>query len=352
MNSIIKNGLLAFILLGAISCSQSASKTKPAEEAGQTATDMPVRTEPIRKESLTRTLEYTANLIPFKEVNYAPASPGRIDKINVEVGSRVRKGDILVEIDKTQLIQAKTQLAAATDGYNRIDTLYRLGSISEQQYEQAKTQYDLALQNVEFLGKNTTLTSPIDGIVTGKYFENGELYSGAPNTAVGKSAILSLMQINPLKAVVSISQTYYEAIKAGMTAKISTDIVQGKSFDGKVLKVYPTIDPMTRTFKTEILVENSAETLRPGMFTTIEIELGNDEALVAPAIAVLKQPGTNTRYLFVHENGTARRIEVLIGNRVNDKLEVISDELREGMELVVDGQSRLLQGTKIHVVTK
>jgi len=352
MNSIIKNGLLVFLLIGTLSCSQSGSKTDPAPATAQPTAVIPVRTEKITKQSLTRTLEYTANLIAFKEIHYAPASPGRIDKITVEVGSRVRRGDVLVEIDKTQLIQAKTQLASARDSYQRIDTLYRLGSISEQQYEQAKTQFDLARQNVEFLSKNTTLTSPIDGIVTGKYFENGELYSGAPNTAAGKSAILSLMQINPLKAVVSISQTFYEAVKNGMLAKVTTDIVQDKSFEGKVTKVYPTIDPVTRTFKTEILVENKGETLRPGMFTTIEIQVGEDEALVVPAISVLKQSGTNIRYLFVNENGTARRIDVTIGNRLDDKLEVLSDELKEGMDLIVEGQARLLQGSKINVVTK
>jgi membrane fusion protein (multidrug efflux system) len=349
MNSLIKSGLLASLMIGALSCSQPADKNTTA--ASQEVTDIPVRTEKIAKQTLTRTLEYTANLIPFQEVHYAPASPGRIDKITVDVGSRVRKGQILVEIDKTQLIQAETQLASATDSYRRIDTLYKLGSIAEQQYEQAKTQYDLAKQNVEYLAKNTTLKSPIDGIVTGKYFEAGELYSGAPNTSVGKSAILSLMQIDPLKAVVSISQAYYEMVKPGMLATITADILKDQSFEGRILKVYPTIDQATRTFKTEILVKNPGELLRPGMFTAIEIQLGEGEGLLVPAISVLKQSGTNIRYLFINDNGTARRIDVKIGDRVNDKLEVISDELKEGMDLVVDGQARLLQGSKIHVIS-
>ena len=262
----------------------------------------------------------------------------------------MKKGDILVEIDKTQLIQAKTQLASAQDNLQRIDTLYKLGSISEQQYEAAKTQYDLALSNVDYLTRNTTLKSPITGIVTGKYFENGELYSGAPNTAAGKAAILSLMQINPLKAIVSISQTYYESVKNGMKASISSDIIKDQNFEGRIINVYPTLDPVTRTFKTEILVDNPQETLRPGMFVTIRIELGEEETLVVPANAVLKQSGTNIRYLFINENNTARRIEVEIGTRLNNQIEVISSELKEGMELIVEGQARLLQGSTIHVI--
>ncbi|MFO7616724.1 MAG: efflux RND transporter periplasmic adaptor subunit, partial [Bacteroidales bacterium] len=246
--------------------------------------------------------------------------------------------------------QAKTQLASAQDNLQRIDTLYKLRSISEQQYQLAKTQYDLALSNVDFLTRNTTLKSPIDGIVTGKYFENGELYSGAPNTAAGKAAILSLMQINPLKAMVSISQTYYESVKMGMTAAITSDIIKNQVFEGKIINVYPTIDPVTRTFKIEILVTNPQEALRPGMFATIRIELGEEEALVVPANSVLKQSGTNTRYLFVNDNGTARRIDVEIGNRLNDQVEVLSTELQEGMDLIIEGQARLLQGSKIHVI--
>jgi RND family efflux transporter MFP subunit len=349
MKPLIKIGLLAFTLIGAISCSQ----TGPAKQAGETdgpAASIPVKTGKISSQSLTRTLEYTANLVAFKEVNYAPSSPGRIDLIKVEVGSRVRKGDILVEIDKTQLVQAKTQLASAQDNFQRIDTLYKLRSISEQQYQLAKTQYDLALSSVDFLTRNTTLKSPITGIVTGKYFENGELYSGAPNTQAGKSAILSLMQINPLKAIVSISQTYYESVKTGMKAAITSDIIKNQVFEGKIINVYPTIDPVTRTFKIEILVENPQEALRPGMFATIRIELGVERTLVVPANAVLKQSGTNIRYLFVNENGTARRIDVEMGDRLNDQVEVISPELQEGMELIVEGQARLLQGSKIHVI--
>lgn len=345
----IINGLLACALIGAASCSRTGSAVKTETTEGPAAS-IPVKTSLISSQSLTRTLEYTANLVAFKEVNYAPAAPGRIDQIRVEVGSRVRQGDILVEIDKTQLIQAKTQLASALDNFQRIDTLYKLRSISEQQYQLAKTQYDLAVSNVDFLTRNTTLKSPINGIVTGKYFENGELYSGAPNTQAGKAAILSLMQINPLKAMVSISQTYYEGVKTGMKAVITSDIVKNQVFEGRITNVYPTIDAATRTFKAEILVENPQETLRPGMFATIRIELGEESTLVVPANAVLKQSGTNIRYLFVNENGTARRIEVGVGDRLNDLVEVISPELQEGMELVTEGQARLLQGSKIHVL--
>ena len=328
-------------------CNQPAkteqTTTTNAEEA------VPVRVQLIEKQKVTRTLDYTANLIAFKEIYSAPASPGRISEINVEVGSRVSKGQVLVEMDKTQLLQARTQLANARYNYRSIDTLYQLGSISEQQYEQAKTQYEVAKSNVEFLEDNTTLESPINGIVTGKYYENGEMYSGAPNTPAGKAAVVSLMQINPLKAVVNVSQAYFPQIKEGMEAEITTDIYPDNIFDGNIYKVYPTIDKSTRTFQIEVLVKNNKELLRPGMFAKIEIELQEDEALLVPAISVLKQEGTNNRYIFLNKNGSAKKVAVQIGKRYDEKIEIIASGVQEGDQLVVEGQANLMDGTKMNV---
>lgn len=351
MKSIINIGMFLMALVFIVSCEQPNSAEAENENEGANRERIfPVKTAKIQKETITRTLNYTANIVAFKEIYYAPAAPGRINKIHVEIGSRVKKGDLLVEMDRTQLNQAKTQLENARFNFQRIDTLYQLGSISEQTYEQTKTQYELAKSNVNFLIENTTLSSPIDGVVTGKYFENGEMYSGAPNTPVGKAAVIALMQINPLKAIVSISQQYFSAVKEGMEADVQVDPLPGKTFKGKVYKVYPTIDPYTRTFQVEVTIDNDNKILRPGMFGDIEIVLKDEETLLVPAIAILKQEGTNNRYVFVHENGTARQIEVTIGERINDKVELKADEIKSGMELIVQGQANLLNGSKVKVV--
>ncbi len=253
-------------------------------------------------------------------------------------------------MDKTQLSQAKTQLENARFTFERIDTLYKLGSSSEQLFEQSKTQYEVAKSSVEFLKENTTLISPINGIVTGKYFEDGEFYSGAPNTPEGKAAVITLMQINPLKVIVNISQTYFPSIKEGMKAKITTDIYPEKVFSGTVYRIYPTIDPNTRTFQTEFIIPNPNEILRPGMYANIGLELHDAETLVIPAIGVLKQEGTNKRYVFINENGIARQISVTIDNRKDDKIEVSANGIKEGSELIIEGQANLMDGSKINVV--
>lgn len=347
MRSLARTSLVVAAMLLSFGCNRdnSTSQTQTEEE-----NIFPVKTEKIKKETITRTIETTANLAAFKEIHYPPASPGRIDKILVDVDDRVTKGQVLVEMDKTQLMQAKAQYENAKFNFQSIDTLYQLGSASKQQYEATKMQYEMAKSQYLFAQDNSILESPIDGIVTGKYFEDGEMYSGTPNTPAGKSAVLSLMQINPLKAIVSISQNYFPLIKKGMIAKVRTDIYPDQLFEGTINKVYPTIDAATRTFQIELLIKNNQEVLRPGMFATIEIELKDVEAVVMPAISVLKLEGTNERYVFVNDQGKAKQINVKLGKRFDDKIELISNQIKVGDELIVEGQANLLDGSAIEII--
>jgi membrane fusion protein, multidrug efflux system len=309
----------------------------------------PVKIMTLKKDTVERTLSYTANMIAWEEVNLAPSKPGRIKEIFVEEGDRITKGQELVKMDKTELTQALLQLEDARTNFHRMDTLYELNSISKQQYDQAKTQYEMALANIEFLTENTTLTAPFNGIVTKKYFEDGEIYSGTPTTQDGKSAILNIMQISPMKTMVGISERYFPFINKGMKTYITSDIYPDEIFTARVHRVHPTIDPSTRSFKTEIRVNNSGEKLRPGMFVRVKLIIKNDATLLAPAIAVIKQEGTNNRCVFVHEDGIARQIWVKIGDRFDDQLEILSDELKQNMELIVAGQANLMDGDSIKI---
>lgn len=312
----------------------------------------PVRSEKIESVLIDQTIEYTGTLIPKKEVYFAPASPGRIEKIYVDVGSRVKAGQKLVDMDKTQLSQALTQLSSAQDAYDRIEKLNETGSIAEQQFEQVKTQLEMAKLNVNLLKKNLNFNSPISGVVTARYFENGELYSGAPNTQIGKAAVVVIQQLNPIKVVVNLSQSLYPEIKNGMEATFTCDIYPGQTFTGKVSRVYPNIDPMTRTFKTEFLISNPGELLKPGMSVDMTLAVDETDGVLLPAISVLNQSGTNNRFIYVNDNGVARRIDVELVKRHNDQLEVSADEDLIGLDLILEGQGKLLNGAKIELITK
>jgi membrane fusion protein, multidrug efflux system len=342
-----KNILLVPVIIALLGgCSSSADETGKEQEGVRVE---PVRTIGLDYSEITRNITYNANLQAFREVHLASASPGRIGKIHVETGARVSEGQLLVEMDPTQLSQALVQLENIGKDYRRLDTLMRAGSVSRQQYDQVKTQYDLALSGVEFLRDNTRLTAPFAGTVSGKYFENGEMFSGAPNTAAGKAAILSIVQTNRLKALVNVSEKYLVHIHTGMPVNISTDIYPGEIFSGKVNVIYPTVNPATRSFTIEIEVPNANEKLRPGMFARATIDLDRLDAFVVPSLAVLKLQGSNERYVFLEDNGKAKRVVIMTGDRFDDQVEIVSDEIKPGARLIVAGQARLLDGMAVVV---
>jgi len=328
-------------------CSSGKAKT---DESGETKRIEKVKLMDITLQQIEKTYEFTSTLQAFQEVYYAPASPGRINKINVEIGAYFNEGDILVEMDQTQLHQAKIQLKNLEVDMARFDTLLKANSIPKQQYDQLKTQYEIASNNVRFLQENITLRAPFKGIVSGKYFQNGEMFSGAPNTQVGKAAVVTLVQITPLKAIVNITEQLYPLIKDNMEVSLQTDVYPDKVFKGKVLRIYPVIDPISRTFQLEIVIPNADELLKPGMFCRATFVTGDVDAFVVPSTAVLKVQGANNRYIFIENNGRAKRVNVVLGKRFDDKVEIISKDIKVGDKIIITGQSRLVNDVEIEVI--
>jgi len=232
----------------------------------------------------------------------------------------------------------------------RFDTLIQYGGISKQQYDQMKTQVEVTRLNVDLLKTNTNLSAPFSGVITAKYFENGELFSGAPNTQAGKAAVVVLQQINPIKAVISVSEKYYPVVKKGMKVIVKSDIYPNKEFEGKISLIHPTINSATKTFNVEIMVTNNEELLRPGMYARVNLEFAKESAMVVPSSAVLQQMGTNNRYVFVYDNGKAKRIEVQMGKRFDDKVEIESELIQEGAVLIISGHAGLVDGAKVKIV--
>lgn len=336
-------GVAALALL--TSCGSGSKKTN-----NEGSEKIPVKVQTLKSVEVERTLDYTANLQADEQVYYAPASAGRIHKIYVEVGDRVRKGQLLVEMDKTQLVQAQVQLENLKTEYDRAIKLKETNSISQQAYDNAVTQYNVTKANVEFLLENTKMIAPFDGVVTGKYFEDGEVYTGGAYGGASKPAIVTLEKINPLKAYVNLSEQYFLEIKEGTTVYMKSNIYPDTTFEGKVSIVYPTIDPASRTYTVEVKVPNKDELLRPGMYTTLNFAVGKTNTVLAPAIAVLKLQGANNRYVFLNRDGKAKRVEVTIGKRFEDQVEIISPEIKSGDQLVVVGQGRLIDGSELEIV--
>ncbi|MFO7659122.1 MAG: efflux RND transporter periplasmic adaptor subunit [Bacteroidales bacterium] len=342
--------LAALLIYGCAPKSGPQSSEKKDIAPDSVAKGERVRIAELQPRVIGKNIEYTSTLKAFEEVHLVPVAPGRIEKIFVETGDRVSKGDLLLQMDQTQLKQTLIQLKTIETDFKRYDTLMKAGSITKQVFDQAKAQYEIAKMNAEFLRENAVLHAPFNGIISGKYYEDGEMYSGAPNTMAGKAAIVSLVQVNPLKAIVNIPETYFPMISNGMKAEVVSDIYPGKKYTGEIIRKYPVIDPMSHSFTVEIKVINPGEKLRPGMFCRVSIELGEVKALIVPAQAVLKMQGSNQRYIFVEKEGIAKRILVNVGKRYDDYVEVISNELKEGDQLIISGQARLIDGVTVEIV--
>lgn len=342
----IKNVILSALAIAVL----AGCSGKKDEGKGAIAEAIPVKVQKLERENIARTLDYAASLEADEQVYYAPAATGRISKIYVEVGDRIKKGQLLVEMDRTQLAQAEVQLKNLEAEYKRAVMLNETQSISKQAYDAAVTQYEAAKVNVEFLRENTKMLAPFDGIVTGKYFENGEVYTGGAFGGASKPSIVAIEKINPLKANVNLSEQYFLLVKKGTKVELKSELYPDRVFEGTVSIVYPTIDPASRTFTVEVQIPNKDEALRPGMYGTINFAVGETETLVVPSIAVLKLQGANDRYVFLNKNGVAKRVAVKLGKRFEDKVEVISDEIHEGDELIVVGQGRLVDGSTLSII--
>ena len=328
---------LAVTLVFLSSC--SSKKESTSEEAERIE---PVKVEVIEKQEISRDVMFSTTLLGYETLNVAPSVNGKIERILVEVGSRVTKGQLLVQMDQNQYNTTKLAFANLGVEMARMEALKETGSISQQAYDQMKLSYDQTEESLDFLKKNTYYTAPFSGVITAKNYEEGELYGGQP--------ILVLTQISTLKAFISVPESYFTLVKSGMQVELSTEVYPNKTFPAIIDIIYPTIDPTTHTFQVQLKIPNGNELLRPGMFARVKLSLGQVDAMIVPYQAVLKLIGSNDRYVFIDDNGVAKRVPVTLGQRFDDKIEILSPEITSGDKLVVTGQARLVNGVKLEIV--
>lgn len=300
-----------------------------------------VTTKVANMESIPQTAEFTSNIKGFKENDIAPTTPVRIEKIFVEVGDKVRKNQLLAKMDPTQLNTTSVQLANTEADYKRIKQVYEAGGISKQEMDAAETELSVLRDSYENLLVNTELRSPIDGIVTARNFDPGNLYSGSV-------PVLTVMQINQVKVSVSISEQYFPQVKLGMPAEIRVDMYPDKVFEGKVTLISPAIDADTRTFNVEITIPNSNLELRPGMFSRTTLNFGSKEGIMVEDISVQKQAGTNEKYVYIVQDGKAVRRVVTTGVQIGSMINILTG-VNDGDEVVLTGISNLKNGSEVEV---
>ena len=323
----------------AVSCGNS--KGNKAEVA-VVETDPTVAVTQVSVREVPQDETYTSTIQAYVKNNIAPQSAGRISRILVDVGDFVKKGQVVAEMDQTQLAQIELQLKNNEVEYNRLKELYEVGGLSKSDLDAVEMAYNVSRTQYNNLKENATLVSPINGVITARNYDAGDMYAmSAP--------IYTVEQIVPVKLLVGISETDYTKVKKGDNVEITADALPGQTFNGKVKKIYPTVDPATRTFTVEVVIDNNNSALRPGMFARAKVNFGVNNSVVIPDVAVVKQQGSGERFVYVlNEDGTVTYQKVLLGRRMGTEYEVL-EGISDGAKVVTGGQIRLKDGIKVTV---
>lgn len=301
-----------------------------------------VSTMTLRSQSVERVIELSSNLLGYETVNVAPSLTGKIEHIYVEVGDKMQKGDMLVRMDQNQYKTTKLAMGNLEIQMQRMDALIETGSVSQQTYDQTKLTYDQTKENLEFLETNTYVKAPFNGVISAKNYEDGELYAGQP--------IVIITQIDKLKTLISVPETYIPFVKEGQKLTVKSEIYPDTNFPAFIEVVYPTVDPATHTFQCKVQIPNGKGMLKPGMYVTTTLGLGETEMIMVPYQSVEKLIGANDRYVFLNNNGRAQRVSVTMGQRVGEDVEISAPEIVAGAEYVYLGQHKLVDGVKLKVV--
>lgn len=285
--------------------------------------------------------EYTTTVEAEVKNNIAPNSPLRIGKILVEVGDNVAKGQKLVQLDASNLEQLALQIENQKVEFNRISELYKVGGASKAELDNAKTALDVNIKAYNNRMENTIMRSPINGVVTARNYDNGDMTGAAP--------ILVVEQITPVKMNINVSEPYYAKIDKKTEVSVQFEAYGEEQFPATVSIVYPTIDATTHTFPVELKINNKDRRVRPGMYGRAIVNFGTKSHVVVPDQAVIKQLGSGDYYVYIYNNGKVSYNKVTLGRRMGDKYEIVNG-VEPGSQVVVAGQNRLANGVEVEVI--
>lgn len=324
----------------AVSCGNNNSKTAEQPQAAEVrlpnVTIMAASYKDVPQSDV-----YTANVEAYAKNNIAPQSPSRIQKIYVEVGDFVRAGQIVAKMDEVSLNQSKLSMANDSLEYSRIKKLYEQGGVSKSDFDAMELKYNVTRSQYQNLLENTILRSPVSGVITARNYDQGDMYGGSP--------IYVVEQITPVKLYVGISEMDYTRVKKNDTVTLTADALPGKTFTGRIARIYPTIDAATHTFTAEVNVANSDRLLRPGMYARVTVNFGSNHSIVVPDDCVVKQQGSGVRSVFVLQaDNTVKEIVITLGRHFGTEYEILSG-VAEGDKVVVKGQASLKNGSKVNV---
>ncbi len=340
MKKIFVYSMFAVVAVSMVSCGSKQSEAQTEEVQALPK----IEVQGVSSRMVSQEVVFTGTVEAEVVNNIAPQQPLRIKEIKVDVGDRVKKGQLLVTLDNSSLVQAKAQLDNAKTEYERTNELYEFGGASKSEWDARRMQYEMLQTAYNNLVENTTLISPISGVVTARNYDKGDMYSGA-------LPVLVIAQIKPVKIMINVSEPLFAKVKKGMPVFVTLDAYGDEVFKGKISRIYPIINQSTHTFQVEVTLPNSNERVRPGMFARVTLPYGKVKNVVIPDQAVQKLLGSGDRYVYIYNpaDSTVCYSKVELGRRMDAEFEVVSG-VKNGELVVTKGHMGLTNGSKVEVV--
>lgn len=352
------------LAIAAGSCSKEDKATASSQRTGPT----PVQVAEVMRKDMPFLLRAIGRVTPTQTVVIKPLVTGQIGTVHLQDGRDVKTGDLLFSIDRrpfevalgesqAALAQATTQAANAKTQERRYLSLAKRGAVPQKEQEQAtataQTATDqvliasAAVQKAELNLSYCEIRAPISGRAGRVLADVGNVVSAY------QTEMVVINQIDPIEVTFAIPEQQLPALQRGMaTGSLHVAATSGQSermtVEGQVTFVDNTVKPNTGTIDVSATFKNNPPVLWPGQYANLSIEVSVDrDAVVAPARAV--QPGQNGPFVFVVEpDMTVRATQVVVARTVEDHA-IISNGLRGGEKVVIDGHDRLRDGAKVHI---
>ena len=327
-------------------------KRSPAEEsagepiAPRSRNTLNVNGLIIRPQSLTDGITTVGNLLPDEEVDLSFETSGKIVAINFQEGAVVRKGQLLAKVNdrplQAQLSRYEAQLKLAEDRVYRQSALLERDAVSQEAYEQARTELATLNADIDIVKSNIALTelcAPFDGIIGLRNVSEGAYAS--PSVVVAK-----LTKISPLKIDFYVPERYASQIHPGTRLSFTVEGRQER-FEATVYATETQVDVTTRTLAVRARYPNARGRLLPGRFATVEIRMHEiSDAIAVPTEAIVPEMGIDK--VFLYRGGKAHAVEVTTGLRTESQIQIING-LQVGDTLLTSGTLQLREGLPVQL---
>jgi membrane fusion protein, multidrug efflux system len=337
--------VLAFVVLR---LSTNYKKINASKDVSTDLAYVSVDVSPVSKMSINDSLQLTGYMEAYSDIDIAAEAQGTITSFNAALGQEKSKGSIIATIDdklkKLAVQTASISVVKLKKDLERYENLYKGGTVTEQQLNEAQNLYDNAeiqLEQAEKQLSDATIKSPISGIITKKQVEEGEYINiGSP--------IATIVDISKLKIKLNVSEANVYQLKLNDKAIITTDVYPGVTFEGNISFISSQGDD-SHNYPVEIVISNDSKyPLKSGTFANVMIKLPvAAEVLYIPRESLL---GSITEAsVYVAENNKAVLKKIVVGNG-NDKYIKVISGLKEGEKVIVNGQINLSDNKAIKIV--